>query len=108
MNKVIEILKNPQQNQELHQKIIYALCNLNDYQVYYQEKPMDYEEDKKERIKEHKKSIINNKYSTGLAIHSIENKHHYDGNLKSLHTFERSSILNLFEANEINKVINSG
>lgn len=52
MNKALEVIKNPEQNQALHQKIIYALCNLNDYQSYYQERPMDDEEEKKERIKE--------------------------------------------------------
>ena len=61
----------------------------------------------KTRIKEHEKSIKNNKHSIGFATHCIENKHHYDGNFQILHTFEKSSILNLFKANEINKVINS-
>ncbi|CAG8815867.1 18331_t:CDS:1, partial [Gigaspora rosea] len=39
-NKVIEILKQPQTNPELHQRIIYALSNLADYRDYYQESPI--------------------------------------------------------------------
>jgi hypothetical protein len=58
----------------------------------------------KTRIKEHKKSILNNIRSTGMSTHCIENNHFIDLNdVQLLHSETKSKKLNLLEQLEIKK-----
>ena len=60
------------------------------------------------RVKEHKRSILNNIRNTGMSTHCIDNNHFIDlDNVQLLHTESKSKRLNLLEQLEIKKSINN-
>lgn len=62
----------------------------------------------KNRLKEHKKSIINNIKCTGMSTHCIENNHFIDlNNVELIHAENKGKRLDLLEQLEIKKSINN-
>lgn len=60
------------------------------------------------RVKEHRKSILDNKKSTGFAEHCIDKNHFFNVNsVKLLHNVNKGKILDMLEILEIKKALNN-